>query len=321
VAAIGVFAETLPALRLAAAPWWLYLLALSGVIWLLAPRGWPLRWAGVVPLLPLLLWQPAPLSLGTARFTLLDVGQGLSAVVETRTHVLVFDTGPRFPSGFNTGRAVVVPFLQQHGRDHIDSLIISHGDNDHLGGARAVADSLPVKRVLTSVPKKMGWIVHETCRSGQQWQWDGVRFEMLHPPRLLEQGRGNNDSCVLKVSAGGQTLLLTGDIELEAERELVARYGERLWADILVTPHHGSKTSSSEAFLKAVAPSWGLLPLGYRNRYGFPHEVVSKRYRENGIRMLSSRDSGAITFTLGQPGSKPSEYRKTARRYWHSAEM
>jgi competence protein ComEC len=313
--------DTLPALRLATAPWWAYLLALCGVVWLLAPRGWPLRWAAVVPLLPLLLWQPPPLAAGEARFTLLDVGQGLAAVVETRNRVLVFDTGPHFPSGFDTGSAVVVPYLRRLGLKAIDILIISHGDNDHIGGARAVASALPPGRVLTSVPGKMGWIEHQPCRRGEQWRWDGVRFEMLHPAPLVDKGRGNNDSCVLRVSAGGESLLLTGDIEQAAEGELVARYGEQLHADILVAPHHGSKTSSSKLFIAKVAPRWVLFPLGYRNRYHFPHPAVSERYRQLGVMMLNNSESGAISFLLGRGALSPAEYRKAARRYWHAADL
>ena len=318
---LSFLGETLPAIRQATAPWWAYALALPGVVWLLAPRGWPLRWAGVVPLLPLLLWQPPPLESGEARFTLLDVGQGLAAVVETRNRVVVFDTGPRFRSGFNTGSAVVLPYLRHQGRESVDTLIISHGDNDHIGGARAVAEKSPIGRVLTSVPHKMGWVAHDVCRRGEQWQWDGVNFELLHPKKLIGQGRGNNDSCVLRVSAGAYSVLLTGDIELEAERELVVTYGEGLHSDILVAPHHGSKTSSSKRFVDAVAPDWALLPLGYRNRYGFPHSSVSERYRRKGIAMLNSSESGAISFILGRGELVASEYRKAARRYWHDAEL
>jgi competence protein ComEC len=203
----------------------------------------------------------------------------------------------------------------------VDTLVISHGDNDHIGGARAVAAALRPGRVLTSVPEKMAWIEHQPCRRGEQWRWDGVLFEMLHPSPPAGQGRGNNDSCVLRVSAGGESLLLTGDIEQAAEGELVARYGQQLHADILVAPHHGSKTSSSESFIETVAPRWVLFPLGYRNRYGFPHPVVSERYRQLGVRMLSSSDAGAISFLLGRGDLSPAEYRKAARRYWHAVDL
>lgn len=314
-------AEVLPALQLATAPWWAYLLALPGLVWLLAPRGWPLRLAGIVPLMPLLLWQPQSLEEGAARFTLLDVGQGLAAVVETRHHLLVFDTGQRFPSGFNTGESVLLPYLRYQGWAAIDALIISHGDNDHIGGARVLAEALPVWRVVTSVPHKMGWIAHESCRRGDSWQWDGVEFQLLHPERLIGKGRGNNDSCVLRVKAGDEALLLTGDIEVEAERELTALYGDKLRADTLIAPHHGSKTSSSERFIAAVMPKRVLMPLGYRNRYGFPHQQVRERYERRGIPMLSSSASGAIGLTLGRGRPEVVEYRKFSRRYWHSNDL
>ncbi|MDH5784907.1 MAG: DNA internalization-related competence protein ComEC/Rec2, partial [Chromatiales bacterium] len=312
-------ADTVPTLRQATAPWWLYLFAFGGAGWLLAPRGWPLRWAGMVPLLPLLLWQPPLLKDGVARFTLLDVGQGLAAVVETRHHLLVFDTGPRFESGFDTGEAVVLPYLRYRGYGAIDTLIISHGDNDHIGGARGLSEGVSVKRVLTSVPEKMGWTSHEVCHRDDSWVWDGVEFRILHPRRLLGGGRGNNDSCVLQVVAGEERLLLTGDIEVETERELVAFYGNDLGSDILVVPHHGSKTSSSEQFINVVKPRVVLLPLGYRNRYGFPHKQVVDRYTGLNSVILSSSDSGAMIMYLGEGQEEIVEYRSAARRYWHSS--
>jgi len=178
-------------------------------------------------------------------------------------------------------------------------------------------EGVAVGRVLTSVPHKMGWVPHELCRRGEQWKWDGVVFELLHPQGMVGEGRGNNDSCVLRVSTGRQSLLLTGDIEEPAERELIAAYGEALHADILVAPHHGSKSSSSDSFVAAVAPRWVLFPLGYRNRYGFPHQGVVARYEVRGVPMLSSSGSGAITFQMGAGELEPLEYRKQARRYWH----
>lgn len=317
---LDFLAESVPAMQMAAMPWWVYLIAGIGLLWLLAPRGWPLRWLGGVLILPLLSWQPVELQPGEARFTLLDVGQGLAAVVETKGHVLVFDTGPRFRSGFNTGRAVVVPFLRQRGHKRLDLLIVSHGDNDHIGGARAVVETMTVERVVTSVPQKMGWVDHALCRRGSKWIWDDVEFELLHPERMVAEGRGNNDSCVLRVVAGGESLLLTGDIEQEAESELIAAEAH-LRSDILVAPHHGSKTSSSAQFVEVVAPRWVLLPLGHRNRYGFPHPEVQQRYQGHGATMLSTAHSGAITFLMGQGELSADSYRVRARRYWHATEM
>ncbi len=318
---LDFFAETVPALKLTTAPWWAYALAMAGVLWFIAPRGWPLRSMGGLALLPLLLYQPPQLAPGEARFTLLDVGQGLAAVVETRNRVLVFDTGPRFPSGFNTGSAVVLPYLHSHGWNGIDTLIISHGDNDHIGGARAITEKLPVARTLTSVPYKMGWIKHQLCRRGDEWEWDGVRFEMLHPQKSVGEGRGNNDSCVLRVSAGEHAVLLTGDIEKEAELEMVTSIPEKLHADVLIAPHHGSKTSSSSEFIKEVSAKWVLFPLGYRNRYGFPHHSVSERYGKYGVRMLSSSGAGAISAYLGGGALEIDKYREKTRNYWRLVDV
>jgi competence protein ComEC len=313
---LELMTDHLPMLT-AAAPAWSVVPAMLGVIVMLMPRGWPLRSAGALLLLPLLLLRPVPPAAETAEVTLLDVGQGLSAVVRTRHHALVFDTGPRYLSGFNTGDAVVLPFLQAKGAQRLDMLIVSHGDNDHIGGARALLQQIETRQVLTSVPQKMSWVAHQRCQAGQQWRWDGVEFRLLHPPVTGAAGRGNNDSCVLKVSAGGQSVLLPGDIEREAERQLLEDPAQ-LKADVLVAPHHGSKTSSSEPFVRAVKPEWVLYPVGYRNRYGFPRPEVAARYRRFGIKALESYRSGAITFTLGLGDIEPQAYRSKALRYWHS---
>lgn len=300
-----------------AAPGWTLAPALLGVIWLLMPRGWPQRSIGAALMLPLLLLHPVGPPTGAAEVTLLDVGQGLSVVVRTRHHAMVFDTGPHYRSGFNTGDAVLLPFLKAKGISRLDTLIISHGDNDHIGGARALLRGIITDQVLTSVPHKMAWVTNQPCRTGQRWQWDGVDFTMIHPDRLTRMARGNNDSCVLKVTAGTDSVLLTGDIEAGAERELLEDKAP-LQAQVLVAPHHGSKTSSTEAFIEAVKPEWVLYPVGYRNRYGFPRPEIAQRYQRSGAEALQSYRSGAITFTLGQGPIRPQCYRQHAIRYWHS---
>ena len=295
---------------------WQAALAVLGVILLLAPRGWPARGLGGVLLLPLLVGTPSGIPIGVARFTLLDVGQGLAAVVETRHHTLVFDTGPRFSPRFDTGEAVVVPYLRQRGWRQVDHLVIGHGDTDHIGGAESVLTLLPVKTISSSVPAKLApWPVIP-CRQGQAWEWDGVRFQLLHPPAGSFPSR-NDASCVLKVVAGEQAVLLTGDIEKTAEQRLVQQDATLLRADVLVAPHHGSNTSSTQAFIRAVNPAYVLFPVGYRNRYGFPRQAVVQRYQQAGVRMLDSASAGAISFDLGQGTLEPLRYRHTARRYWH----
>jgi len=290
-------------------------LALLGMLILLMPRGFPGRLTGLVLVLPLLFPVVSRPPAGQADFTLLDVGQGLAAVVRTRHHVLLYDAGPRFGDRFEAGSAVVVPFLQAVGRERIDRLVISHGDSDHRGGAGAVLDRLEVTDFQASRSLDIAGRTARPCRAGERWEWDGVRFAFLHPDA---RASGRNDaSCVLRVRAGPHVLLLTGDIERAAERRLVRRYGHDLRADVLVVPHHGSKSSSTAAFLETVQPRWALFPLGYRNRYGFPDETVVTRYRTRGVRMLSTADHGAITVRLGSASLAPSSWRQLRRRYWH----
>jgi competence protein ComEC len=302
---------------------WLLIPAAAGLaVMLFYRRGrlWQ-RLSGLLGLLPLLLITPAAPEEGEARVTLLDVGQGLSVVVESRDHTLVFDTGASFRSGFNFGEAAVLPYLRSRGIAHIDTLIVSHGDNDHIGGARSLSEQIEITRVLSSVPQMMSWAAVEACHAGERWRWNGVEFRMLHPESLTLPLSENDLSCVLQITTMGQTLLLTGDIEATAERLLVAQYGEQLRSDILVAPHHGSKTSSSQSFVDNVSPQWVLFPVGYRNRYGFPHASVISRYRTLGARALNSFSAGAISFNLcDQCPLEPQSYRQQGRRYWHNIE-
>lgn len=304
-------------------PLWAVACAFLGFSWLILPRGVPARWVGGIWILPLVLAGPAEIPEGEAHFALLDVGQGLAAVVQTRRHTLVFDTGPRFPSGFNTGDTVVAAYLKSRGLGRIDVLMLSHGDIDHIGGVSGLRKQIPLVRVLTSVPEKMlkaGVAGAEVCRAGEQWQWDEVEFEILSPGRHQAGARnsGNNRSCVLRVQARGSSVLLSGDIEAETERELVQTMAKKLAADVLVVPHHGSATSSSEAFLDAVSPQIALFPLGYRNRFGFPKPQVVTRYRERGVRMFDTAHHGAIEIHLGRAHglNNISSWRQADARYW-----
>lgn len=293
-------------------------LALAGALLLLAPRGVPARGMGLVLLLPFLA-TPAPRpEPGAFRLSLLDVDQGLSAVVETAGHVLVFDTGARWTPKMDLGQAVVAPYLRQAGWTDIDTLLVSHGDNDHLGGAPFLLKSFPVGRLLTSVPRRLPDAQSEHCLDGQSWEWDGVSFRMLSPLAPSDQD-DNDQSCVLRVSGAGGSALLTGDIEAAAELRLVERHGDQLASDALIVPHHGSATSSTTAFLHRVRPRWALIPAGYRNRYRHPHPDVLRRYRERGIPAWTSADSGAmgLEFIPGSPLQGPERYRLGHRHYWN----
>lgn len=300
-------------------PVWTWLPAIAGIALLLAPAGIPARWTGLILLLPAISSSPQRPLPGEVWLTLLDVGQGLASVVETTNHVLVFDTGPRWNSGFDTGRAVLVPFLLRRGITTVDQLVISHGDNDHIGGAKSLTERLPVSDILASVPEKIDWRKAEPCHAGQSWQQDGVQFRFLHP-EAGATGSENNRSCVLVVETrSGRKLLLTGDIERQAEKRLVESFPETLGASVLIAPHHGSRTSSTPDFLAAVGADLVLIPAGYRNRFGFPHPSVFRRYVNTGARIFDTGRNGAISVRIGPSGTpiQVTTFRTTRRRIWH----
>lgn len=294
-------------------PWPFILIALLGIIVLLAPRGLPTRSLGLFLLLPALTYSPERPAQGDYWFTLLDVGQGLASVVQTQSHALVFDSGPKFGE-FDTGEAVVVPFLRQQGIRQLDILLISHGDNDHIGGADSILTALPVATRLINPPELLEG--SSACLAGQHWLWDGVMFEILYPGANA-QGSSNDLSCVLKITGRGGSTLLTGDIERRAEFSLLRQQPEKLAADILVVPHHGSQTSSSEAFIDAVNPRYALFATGYLNRFQFPAKTVAERYAARDITTFNTADSGALLFKIEADQSiRLKRWRQHARRLW-----
>ncbi|CAN5191914.1 DNA internalization-related competence protein ComEC/Rec2 [soil metagenome] len=289
--------------------------ALPALLWIVASGALPGLPAAYAAMLPLVLARPAAPSPEDFRLTVLDVGQGLAAVVRTHRHVLVYDAGPAFFSGSDTGTLVVLPYLASQGIHRIDALVISHGDTDHAGGARAVLDALSPPRLFAGKPVAARIGRRATpCRTGLRWRWDGVAFEILHPPG---DGRfaGNDASCVLRVSGAGGSALLPGDIERPAEAALAA--GD-IDADIVVVPHHGSATSSSTALIEATHSAYAVVSAGYRNRWGFPKPEISRRWARAGATVLDTASSGAITFEVGAAGGvgQPRLHRHEARRYW-----
>ncbi len=297
-------------------------MAVTGAVLILMPRGMRVRRLGLVMWLPLLLQHPSRPAPGAYWLNLMDVGQGLSAVVQTRHHTLIFDTGPAFSKRFDTGKAVLVPYLLQAGINQVDRLIISHGDNDHIGGMHSLINGVSVTSVMTSVPGKVVHNATTACIRGQQWIWDEVTFRILHPSEQTEgQGykKSNNRSCVLLISGKGGRTLIPGDIEKKAERELLRYDLPQLQADILVAPHHGSQTSSTRAFIAAVDPAYVLFSAGYRNRFHHPSAKVYERYRKTGAVLLRSSETGTLQFRI-HPDSgiqQSPQYRLLARRYWH----
>lgn len=298
---------------------WILILAFAGILLLLSNKKLSKRWFGVLLFLPLIFYKPPGPKPGEVWFTLLDVGQGLASVVRTKSHVLIYDTGPKFNETFDTGEAVVAPFLRVFGISKVSALVVSHGDNDHIGGAQSILAMLNVRQVITSVPQRFPKINAKYCEAGQSWSWDGVKFEFLSPPNK-NKFSGNDASCVLHITDGKNSILLTGDIEALTEHYLFRRQKPNLHSTILVAPHHGSNTSSTEGFVKAVQAKYILFPVGYLNRFHFPTAQVIKRYKQTRAVLFDTAHSGAITFKFNSTNkiNPPAEYRKLASRYWNS---
>jgi competence protein ComEC len=324
VAALMVFLSwlarwPLASVSVAAAPLWCALAGVAGGLLLAMRLPWHWRVLGVPLMLPVLLWQPLRPPAGEFELLAADVGQGNALLVRTASHTLVYDTGPRFSRESDAGHRVLVPLLRALG-ERVDTLMLSHRDSDHTGGAPAVLAMQPQAALLSSIEdghELQALRASTRCMAGQDWIWDGVRFEVLHP-ELVDYERPNKPnamSCVLRVSNGWRTALLAGDIELAQEQRLVAA-GAKLQADWLLVPHHGSKTSSSAGFLDAVQPTWALAQAGYRNRFGHPAPPVVARYRERGIRLVSSPACGAATWSSQQPDALLCQ-REAGLRYWH----
>jgi len=295
--------------------YWALLVAVPGILWLLAPVGIPARWLSLVMFLPLVFTDAKRPEAGDINMTLLDVGQGLSAVVQTSHHLLVYDTGAKFSEQSDMGHSVLLPFLRSQGIDKVNSLIISHGDNDHIGGAASLMHGIDTEQVLTSVPQLLSEYAPSECVAGQSWLWDEVRFTMLAPQQAFVSE--NDNSCVLKIQSKHGTVLLTGDIEAAAESWLVKTYGEEIKADVLIAPHHGSKTSSTAEFLQTVQPDYVLIPAGYRNQFGHPHKNVLARYRQVNAKWLNSADSGAIAVNVKDKALVVQGMRETESKYWN----
>jgi competence protein ComEC len=264
---------------------------------------------------------PAPAA-GELWLTVLDVGQGLAVVARTGNHVLLYDAGPAFNASADSGTRVVLPYLRGEGVARLDALVVSHDDRDHSGGAESVIDGMQVALLWSSLPEDhpllSGHTPHRACEAGRGWEWDGVTFEFLHPAAPAGQdGRANNRSCVLRIAAPGGRVLLAGDIERAAERELLRRAPGLLAADVLLVPHHGSATSSSAEFVEKVAPRYAVFTVGYRNRFGHPREDVIERYRGAGSALLRTDASGAIEMRLAPQALRVQAERDRSRRYWH----
>ncbi|MEO8303381.1 MAG: DNA internalization-related competence protein ComEC/Rec2 [Betaproteobacteria bacterium] len=314
-----------------APPGWAVAVSLAGVALLVAPRGVPGRSLGFIAMLPLFVIRPPPPAEGAFRMTVLDVGQGLAVVVETHRHALLYDTGPRYSEEADAGGRIVAPFLRATGIGRLSGMIVTHQDADHSGGALTLLQTVPLEWLASSLPADHAIVLRHTadggnsvrCVAGQQWTWDEVRFEVLQPAaRHYDMARlkPNDLSCVVRIGSSHGSVLLTGDLEARGELELVANDPALLKSDVLVVPHHGSRTSSTAAFIAAVAPRIAVYTSGYRNRFGHPRPDVVARYEAAGIRGYRSDYDGALTFEFAADASRePRAERAHDLRYWRDA--
>ncbi len=305
-------------LTVAAVPLWAAVAGVAGGTLLAMPWPRSVRALAVPLLLPVLLWQSERPEVGQFDLLAADIGQGNAVLVRTAAHALVYDAGPRLSSESDAGQRVLVPLLRALG-ERIDTLVLSHRDTDHTGGAAAVLAMQPQARLLSSLEADhplQALRAGQRCELGQRWDWDGVAFEVLHPqaPDYQAPSKSNAMSCVLRITNGAHSALLTGDIEQPQEARLLAGL-QSIRAELLLVPHHGSKTSSSAAFLDAVAPRFALVQAGYRNRFGHPAESVLERYSERHIQVVDSPHCGAITWESAR-ADRVSCQRARQRHYW-----
>jgi competence protein ComEC len=301
------------------------LLATCACALLLAPIPMPGRALSAFALLPLLLGQPEQPAAGELHLTALDIGQGTAVLIEAGGRRLLYDTGPRLGPDTDAGLRVILPYLRSRGIRRLDAMVVSHQDLDHSGGALTVLRNLPVDWVASSLRPEHSIVQqarrHYPCQRGQGWQWGDTRFRWLHPGEMKLESRrisSNAKSCVLRIENPAGVVLLAGDIERRQESGLLELFGqEQLRADVLLAPHHGSRTSSSEAFLDAVNPGFAIFQIGFRNRYHHPNALVLDRYRKRAIRILRSDDHAAIRIQM-RVGRTPmvSLFRRDDRRYW-----
>ncbi|MCJ0824655.1 DNA internalization-related competence protein ComEC/Rec2 [Luteimonas sp. 50] len=297
--------------------WFALPLALAGGFWLLLPRGLPGKPLALLLWLPLLWPQRGLPEEGGVEVVVVDVGQGLSVLVRTARHALLYDTGPAQPEGFDAGEQVVVPALHALGVRQLDAVVVSHGDNDHAGGFRAVARVFPPRLSLTPAgapPLPQG----HACIAGTHWRWDGVEFRFLHPVRDFPY-LDNESSCVLRVEGAHGAVLLAGDIGEVIERDLLRRDRAGVRTQVVLVAHHGSHGSSDRDFVAATGARWALVSAGYGNRFHHPAPDAVARWRNAGAQVRATLDSGAQRVRLDPTGITFGGERATHPHLWDAA--
>jgi len=287
---------------------YILMLCLFAIIALL-PRLFRWKWVVLILLVPLFLKSENGLHEQEIRLSVLDVSQGLSIVVQTKNHTMLYDTGAKYESGFSMAKAVIIPLLQSYGIKKIDKLVLSHADNDHAGGVKELLDVFE-----PDIFDVKG--LYKSCQYPITWQWDGVEFEVLSPFEL-EPYLGNNASCVIKVTSTYGSVLLTADIEEPVEYRLLSQLPEKIKSDVLLVPHHGSKTSSSQNFIQAVNPKYAINSSGYANQFKHPHALIKERYTQSGIKFYDTQSSGMITIDMNSKGIKIISYLEESKHFWH----
>ena len=314
-------------------PSWLLAVATMAVSLLILPRGTPGRLAALAVLGGFFLWHPERPQPGEFRAAVLDVGQGLAVHVQTARHDLLYDSGPFFGDTNDAGERVVLPYLRAMGVGRLDAALISHDDGDHAGGLESVQARVEIGEVFAGgemtgheiPPKPSAWNARDArlvpargtpCVGGLRWQWDGIDFTVLAPTELSGKRRGNDESCVLRVSTvGGASLLLTGDLERVGEAELVRQHGPALKSTAVLAGHHGSRSSSSPVFIETVSPDVVIFSSGYRNRYGHPHPHILARWA--GAVAYRTDSEGTVLLETEGERMKASAWREVHPRYWH----
>ncbi len=292
---------------------WAILCCAIGAIILLKARTGGVRLVGALGFLSLFVDYRVPMEEGAFRAHVLDVGQGLAVVIETGHHSLLYDAGVKYRSGFDIGNAVINPFLRQQNITSLNAVVASHDNLDHVGGMPSVLAKHPTARRYSSAGFFAG---SEPCISGSNWQWDGVRFRFLLPAPD-NTGTDNNDSCVLLIESDFGSVLLTGDIEHEAEKRLLKLAADDVrGVDVLLVPHHGSRTSSTEEFVQVIKPGLAVVSAGYLNRFKHPHPQVVNRYAVRNIPLMNTANSGWIRIDFDQLGVNATPWRSVYKRYW-----
>ena len=302
-------------------------LAGAGVFWLLAPPGWPCRAVGAAAILPMFVWPATRPIDNEVWVTALDVGQGSALLVETRTQAWLYDAGPRYSADTDAGERLILPYLRHRGIGSLDGLIVSHLDNDHSGGAASVLRGIPVRRVISSIasahPVLNARADVERCVAGMQWNTGVLNFAVLHPTASdYETKRPTNSmSCVVLITSGATSLLLTGDVPLSDETAIIGRE-PKLRAKWMSVPHHGSRSSSSAQLLDTLSPGFAVAQAGYRNRFRHPDPDIVARYRIRGIPFFRTDHAGALQWRFASDGSiTVAASRQTQARYWHNRPM